>query len=227
MASVVVFDVNETLLDMSALDGHFEHAFGHAAARHTWFEQLKENWHVALVTDRSTPFAELARAALQMTAGAQGIAMGREQETAVIDAMKALPPHPDSEPALRDLREAGLALAALSNGGLAAVRAQLDHAGLDAYFDAILSAEEVQCFKPARAPYAMAAERFGMSPAGIRLVAAHAWDIAGAAAAGCATGFVARPGKVPNPAAPAPDLAGNDLVELAHQQLQADQPMRP
>jgi 2-haloacid dehalogenase len=51
----------------------------------------------------------------------------------------------------------------------------------------------------------------------VRLVAAHAWDIAGAQAAGCAAAFVARPGKVLSPLGERPDVIGADLREVAAQ----------
>jgi FMN phosphatase YigB (HAD superfamily) len=76
-------------------------------------------------------------------------------------------------------------------------RAQLDHAGLSGPFELVLSADAVRRLKPAPEPYRMAAERLGVAVGEVRLVAAHAWDVAGAARAGCATDFVARPGKVP------------------------------
>jgi 2-haloacid dehalogenase len=37
---VIVFDSNETLLDLSALDPHFARAFGDASARDVWFKQV-------------------------------------------------------------------------------------------------------------------------------------------------------------------------------------------
>ena len=68
----------------------------------------------------------------------------------------------------------------------------------------------------------MVAERFGMGVGDMRLVAAHAWDVSGALAAGCAAAFVARPGMVPSPLGPEPDIIGTDLAEIAEQILQHD-----
>ncbi|HEV2121771.1 MAG TPA: haloacid dehalogenase type II, partial [Chloroflexota bacterium] len=53
----------------------------------------------------------------------------------------------------------------------------------------------------------------------VRLIAAHAWDIAGATQAGCAAAFVARPGKVLDPLFLAPDIVGDDLREVAERIL--------
>lgn len=51
------------------------------------------------------------------------------------------------------------------------------------------------------------------------LVAAHGWDVSGALAAGCEAAFVARPGMVPSPLGPRPDVIGADLAEVAAQIL--------
>ena len=55
----------------------------------------------------------------------------------------------------------------------------------------------------------MTAERQGIALGEMMMVAAHAWDITGAAAAGCRTAFIARPGKVLNPAGSQPDPTGS------------------
>ena len=65
----------------------------------------------------------------------------------------------------------------------------------------------------------MAAERMGVPIGDIRMIAAHAWDIAGARRAGCAAAFVARPGMVLDPLALPPDIVGANLREVADQIL--------
>jgi 2-haloacid dehalogenase len=65
----------------------------------------------------------------------------------------------------------------------------------------------------------MAADALGVPVGQLWLVAAHGWDAAGALAAGCRAAFVARPGRLPDPIAPAPDLTGDDLEQVADQLL--------
>jgi 2-haloacid dehalogenase len=60
-----------------------------------------------------------------------------------------------------------------------------------------------------------------MAPGGVMLVAAHSWDIAGAASSGLQTAFVMRPGMVADPMAPAPDIVGADLAAVAERILAA------
>ena len=91
---------------------------------------------------------------------------------------------PTSAPALDRLREGGLTLCALTNSPLESVTAELEHAGIADRFEAILSAEGRGRLKPAPEPYHHAADHFGVGIGDVTLVACHAWDCAGAMAAG-------------------------------------------
>ena len=51
------------------------------------------------------------------------------------------------------------------------------------------------------------------------LVACHAWDCAGALAAGCQAAFVRRPGMALFPVGEQPGIVGDDLHEVAAQLL--------
>jgi 2-haloacid dehalogenase len=56
-----------------------------------------------------------------------------------------------------------------------------------------------------------------VAPEDAMLIAAHAWDIAGADKAGWQTAFILRPGKALYPLAAKPDLTGADLIKIAKQ----------
>lgn len=215
MAKICVFDVNETLLDLGALDPRFERVFGDAAVRREWFQQLLQSALVAMVTGSYSDFGTIGGAALQMTAARRGVELSEEDQQHILAGMRELPPHPEAPEALDRLRDAGIRLAALTNSTEEVANIQLSNAGLADRFEQILSADTVERLKPAPEPYRAAAESLGIGVEDIRLVAAHAWDVAGAMRAGCAAAFVARPGMVLDPLAPAPDVVGSDLNEVA------------
>jgi 2-haloacid dehalogenase len=102
-------------------------------------------------------------------------------------------------------------------------RAQLDHAGILGRFDQVLSVEEVRRYKPASESYHMAAERLGVEPSEMRMVAAHDWDVWGAMRAGCAAAYVSRT-VVPFVLGRPPDLIGSDLLAVADAILDIDEP---
>jgi 2-haloacid dehalogenase len=103
----------------------------------------------------------------------------------------------------------------LTNSPLAVARAQVTSAGLAELFDDVLSADEVRQLKPGPRPYWLVAERTGVDIGDVMLVAAHAWDVSGALAAGARAAFIARPGMVPSPLGGRPTLIADDLAELA------------
>ena len=215
MPRVCVFDVNETLLDLAALDEHFGRIFGDAAVRQAWFGQMIQSALVSIVTDAYSDFGAIGGAALQMMAERQGVKLSDEDRDSILTTVPKLPPHPEVEESLARLRDAGIRLAALTNSTQQVAESQMENSGLGVYFEQILSADTVQRLKPAPEPYRMAAESLGVEISGIRMVAAHAWDIAGASRVGCATAFVGRPGKVPDPLIGKPDIIGADLSKVA------------
>ena len=222
MARVCVFDVNETLLDLGALDPQFERIFGDASARQTWFGQFLTSWLTATVTGVYEEFGTIGGTALEMIAERQGVNLSDEDKQQILGGMQELPPHPEVEENLGRLRNAGIRLATLTNSTQQVADAQIDNSGLREYFDQVLSADAVNRLKPAPEPYRMAAESIGVEIGQVRLVAAHAWDVAGAMRAGCAAAFVARPGMVLNPLFERPDVVGADLREVADGILKAE-----
>jgi 2-haloacid dehalogenase len=222
MRHVIVFDVNETLLDLRALDQHFAQWFGDPSVRREWFGQLLQSALVTTVTNAYATFGDIGMAALDMVGARRGVAITEDLRQAIRDGMVHLPAHPEVRESLEQLRDAGFRLAALTNSIAQVAEAQLSNAGIRDLFIEVLSADDAGRLKPAPEPYRLAAERLGVDVAGMRLVAAHAWDVAGALRAGCAAAFVARPGMVLDPLVPAPDIIGADLREVAAQIIQTD-----
>jgi 2-haloacid dehalogenase len=222
MARVCVFDVNETLLDLGSLDPHFERAFGDAAVRRLWFQQVLQSAMVATITGTYSDFGTVGAAALEMVAEREGADLSEEDKQRILGGMRELPPHPEVAESLQRLRDAGLRLATLTNNTQQVAEAQMESSGLRGYFEQILSADTVERLKPAPEPYRMAAVSLGVEVGEVRLVAAHAWDVAGALRAGCAAAFVARPGMVLDPLVERPDVVGADLREVADRILEAE-----
>ena len=222
VARACVLDVNETLLDLGAFDPLLERVFGDAAARGEWFGQLEQSWLIATVTGHYEQFGTIGGTALRMVAERRGVSLPDEEAKNVLGTIRELPPHPEVGEALARLRDAGIRLATLTNSTQDVAETQIENSGLGEYFEQILSADAVRRLKPSPEPYRMAAERLGVEIGQVRLVAAHAWDVAGAMRAGWAAAFVARPGKVLDPLFEPPDVVGSDLREVAGRIFEAE-----
>lgn len=216
---IVVFDVNETLLDLSTLDKPFREAFGSDLARRAWFTQMLQLSFVGGLTGAYVSFTEAQEAAFLMLTSRQGLDLTAEDARAMVTRMTRLPSHPEVPAALRRLQQSDATIVALANSTQRVVEAQLEFAGLRQYFDAVYSADSIRQAKPAAAAYAMVADDLGASMADIWMVAAHSWDVSGALAAGCSAAFVARSGEVPSPIGLQPGIIAPDLDEVVRKLL--------
>lgn len=214
MKKILIFDVNETLLDLAVLDPEFERIFGSADVRKEWFGQFIQSAFVTIITDTYQPFGKIGSTAFDMIAEKHGITVSETDKTALLGKIAYLPPHPEVPAALKKLKEHGFQTATLTNSTYEIATKQLQNAGISQYFDKILSVDGIKKLKPAKETYEMAAKEFGVGTNDLCLIAAHAWDISGALNAGCVAAFIARNGMVLDPLTPAPTLAEPSLMEI-------------
>ncbi|WP_247236473.1 haloacid dehalogenase type II [Telluribacter sp. SYSU D00476] len=212
---LLLFDVNETLLDLSEMKSRMNAAIGNEFAFTHWFTLMLQYSLVENVTNQYHSFGEIGQATFEMVEDIYGIRVPDQEAQELLGMIRQLPPHPDVEPGLTMLREAGFLLVALTNGADEALEQQMGAAGLAGYFDFLFSVDSVKKFKPAPDPYWYAANALGVKPSEAMLIAAHGWDITGALRAGLQAAFIARPGKTLYPLAPEPQLVGVSLVDLA------------
>jgi 2-haloacid dehalogenase len=118
---IIVCDVNETLLDVRALEPEFKEAFGDPRVLQEWFAQVLLYSEVATLAGPYTEFASIAGAALDMIARARGVTISPDNRTRILKGMLKLPAHPDVREGLATMRDAGLRLVTLTNSAPAAV----------------------------------------------------------------------------------------------------------
>ncbi len=222
MPRIIVFDVNETLLDLRALEPHFARVLGDSLACREWFSTVLLYSEVVSLAGPYVDFGALGSAALDMVAAGRNVSLSAVDRGAILSAVRSLPAHGDVHDSLRRLTDAGFRMVALTNSSPAMVQQQLHHAGIVDFFERTFSVDAVRRFKPAPEPYRFVARELGVEPGGLRMVAAHAWDVVGAMRVGYAGAFVARPFKVWYPLAPPPDIVGPDLRDIVEQIIARD-----
>ncbi|MDN5751171.1 MAG: haloacid dehalogenase type II [Pseudonocardia sp.] len=194
---VIVFDVNETLSDMSPIAERFTDVGAPAHLAPLWFAGLLRDAFGLTAAGTSERFAALADGALRTTLHGVTLAPGRDVDAAVahvLDGFAQLPVHPDVPDGVRALRATGARLVTLSNGSAQVAEQLLGRAGIREEFERLLSVEDAGVWKPAPASYAYAAAECGVDPAEMMLVAVHPWDVDGADRAGLTTAWVNRTG---------------------------------
>jgi 2-haloacid dehalogenase len=215
---VLVFDVNETLLDIGSLAPIFAERFGDERVLREWFAQLVMYSMTATITGNYVPFPAIARGVLRMLGDVYRVPISDTDVDRLKAGLLTMPPHPDAAEGLVTQRDNGFRLATLTNSppnpdGPTA----LQHSGLAELFEHQLSVDARRAFKPAPAVYRYVCETVGVSPADCMMVAAHAWDILGAQSVGFSGALITRPGNPPLPVdgLPRPSLVARDVLELA------------
>ena len=216
---VIFFDVNETLLNLDNVGKSVSKALGgRDELVPYWFTTMLHYSLVGNVTGEYNSFAEIGIASLEMIANQQNIKLTSEEaRTAVLTPFRDLAPHKDVVEGLKKIRAMGYTMITLTNSSDAGIAAQLKNSNLAQYFDGSLTVQNLETFKPDLKVYDWAQKEMNVAPEDAMLIAAHAWDLAGADKAGWKTAFIMRPGKALYPLAAKPDLIGKDLIEIANQ----------
>ena len=219
---IVVFDVNETLLDIEILNPFFERSFGDARVMRQWFAELILYSQALTLSGSYTEFGKLAVAVLTMVADVKGVCLEAGHIEDFKDHMRRLPAHQDAAPALEILRDAGFRLVTLTNSAPDAGSSALDKSGIAHFFEKQFSVNGVKRFKPAAETYRSVESALGVEAGSLRLVAAHTWDTLGAIAAGWKAALVTRQGNAPLAFGDQPDIIGSDLLAVANRIISHD-----
>lgn len=178
----VVFDAYGTLLDVHAAAGrHAAHLGARAGTvSELWrARQLEYSWVLSLAGTYED-FWTLTGRALDHALAAHGITDAALRQD-LLSAYRRLDAYQDAAPALKALREQGVATAILSNGEPGMLADAVEAAGLASLLDAVLSVHPLRRYKPAPTVYALVTERFLCQPREIAFVSSNAWDAFGAA----------------------------------------------
>lgn len=219
---VIVFDVNETLLDIEILNPFFERTFCDARVMRQWFAELILYSQALTLSGSYASFGQLAVAVLKMVAEIKNVSLTANDLDDFKDHMGRLPAHKDAAPALEMLKSSGFRLVTLTNSAPEAGQAALQKAALSHYFEEQFSVDAVKRFKPAHETYSSVASALSTEAGSLRLVAAHSWDTMGAMAAGWKAALLTRPGNAPLPVGDQPDVVEKDLLAIAHRIISVD-----
>lgn len=211
----IIFDVNETLLNLEVLKNSINSALQNEYTADIWFSSLLHYSLVETLRGEYHDFSKIAAAVLKMESIKYDKQFTQEEIKKILSPVTKLKPYPDVIPGLGELKALGIKLIAFSNGKPSVLKKQLEFAEISSFFDKILSVDSCRKYKPHPDTYEYALNQINCSPENVMMVAAHGWDIAGAKTAGFKTTFIKRPGKNLYPLAENPDLELEGITSLA------------
>jgi 2-haloacid dehalogenase len=220
--SVLIFDVNETLIDVEVMSLLFERVFGDKRVLREWFGHLITYSMTITLSGLYKDYFSLGQGLFEMVGAVHKISIKPVDVEALKKGMMTMPAHPDVVEGLKRLKDAGFRMATLTNSPPTPHgKTPLEHAGLAGFFERQFSVETARAYKPAQVLYRMVAQELEVPPSACCLIATHVWDTIGAQSAGLAAGLLTRPGNapLPVPGLPQPDVVAPDLPALATQMI--------
>lgn len=214
-AKIILFDINETVLDLGALRPLFQAMFGDKVALEHWFSTLLHSSTVTSITNVKTNFRDLARVSMEKLAVTHDISEDSYKIDEILGSFGSLPAHGDIIEALKSLKDAKFTTIAFSNSSNELLSNQISNAGLSCYFDDIISIQDSGFFKPTPQAYNHAGSVLSKPLSDMRLVAAHDWDTHGALSASMNAAFLARGPMHYNELFQKPDIMGSSMGEIA------------
>src|SRR6202020_1492825 len=168
---LIVFDVNETLLDLGTMEPTFQRIFNDKSAMRLWFADLILYSAALTVAGVYVPFTDIGSAVMKMLADTRGIKIGDKDKKELTDRFSTMPPYKEVPAALHKLRDAGFRLFTLTDNLLEVQTRQLEHGGIADLFERRFSADGVKHHKPSREAYAYFEREMGVEPSQVCMIA--------------------------------------------------------
>jgi 2-haloacid dehalogenase len=151
----IVFDCNESILDLTTITPVFQRLFGEPGPMRLWFQELTTYSQALTIADVYVPFTDIGGAVLEKIATPRGIKITAADRQELTDRFATMPPYPDVPGALRRLKKEGFKLFTLTDNTAAIAGRQLTHAGIVDFFDRRFSVDDTaKRHKPAPEAYA-------------------------------------------------------------------------
>jgi len=191
---VLAFDAYGTLFDVFSVTSLCEELFpgyGSPLAQLWRTKQLQYSLLRSLM-GRYEDFWRITADSLLFAANSLKIDLTPSKREQLMDAYLKLASFPDVKPGLEALQTQGVRLVILSNGAPTMLAAAAKHAGILPFLEEILSADDVQVFKPDPRVYRLVCDRLQVPAAAVGFVSSNPWDVSGAASAGLTAFWIRR-----------------------------------
>lgn len=215
MIEAVVFDAYGTLFDVHSVINSCNKIFtgkGEEISQIWRQKQLEYTWLRALMR-RYANFEDVNRDSLRFALNHLNLAYDDKIIETLINAYLTLRHYPEVEQALKAFHPRKLLI--LSNGTESMLQTVVRNAGLESYFDDILSVDVLQIYKPDPSVYQLAVSKLDVPKDHILFVSSNGWDVAGSKSFGFTVGWINRQGKTLEELGVRPDHEVTNLLELA------------
>lgn len=215
---IVVFDIIGTCFSLEKPRQQLIKLGAPDCALELWFAQALRDAFALSHAGGYRPLKEILQAELPITLQTFDLEFNNTQLSQVIETLGELELQPEAEEAFKILTTSGWKIIALTNGSKDSTDKLLERAGVQKYFAEVYSVDAIAVTKPHPDVYKMIpADNLEQ----VWLIAAHAWDIAGARRIGMKTAFVRQLEKNYLDVYPQAQITAENLLVAARQIIKA------
>ena len=209
----VVFDIIGTCFSLEKPRQHLIELGAPNYALELWFAQTLRDAFGLSHAGGYQPLKEILQSELPRTLKLLKIDLNSSQLSKIMATFSELELQPFAIEAFEVLTQADWKIVALTNGSEKSTRNLLERAGVQQYFTQVYSCDAIAITKPHPDVYKLVQNDLQ----DVWLVAAHAWDIAGARSIGMKTAFISQLEKDYLTVYPQPQITVENLLEAAYQ----------
>ncbi len=190
----LAFDIYGTLIDTSGVLDSLKKMIGKSAGifMNTWRNKQLEYAFRRGLMDAYVDFSVCTKEALDYTCHDLDITLTQDQKLSLLQEYKTLPVFPDVSKGLELLQNTNHSMYAFSNGSYQAIKALLDNANIEQFFDGIVSVEDVKMFKPSPLVYQHFNTKTNSTKDTSWLISSNPFDAIGATSYGMKSIWVQR-----------------------------------
>ena len=210
---IIFFDVVETVFSLAPLADKLTELDLPVGSDKLFFAQLLRDAFALSASGIFHTFPDIAKGTLTVMLHSLGHEVNETTLKEILGTFSRLPAHKDVKLALEKIKSTNCQAVFLTNGSRTNTENLVRNNGIEHLVDDIISVEDFNIWKPQTELYRQAALKHSCAPENALLVAAHAWDIAGAIRAGFHGIWIQRQELLYHPLMSKPDDQVTNLVD--------------
>ena len=211
---LVIFDVNQTMFSLNALNIKFKEFGLKQSLVNSWFLSVLKEGFSSSLSQQFVNFKTIGKNELTKIFLQNNSPYNNKIIDSIFDEFANLKVHPDIKNSLKYLKKKKIKIVTLTNGSVSNTKLLLKKNNINNFIDRCFSINSFKIWKPAREVYLKTCEKMKIKPGRALMIAAHGWDINGAKLAGLKTAYITRYEKILSDFYYRPDYVGKDSREI-------------
>ena len=211
---LVIFDVNQTMFNLSEIEFRFKSIKLNPNSVNLWFTSILKEGFASSINNVFIDFFSIATSELVKLGLLENRKLANKEIKYILEGFNKLKINPSVRESLSRIYKKGYTAVTLTNGSKNVTEKMLEYNQCKHLVKKCFSIEDMKLWKPNKKIYKYVCNKMNCDPVESLMIASHSWDIYGAKTAGLKTGFIKNYEKVYPSYYTKPDYVGNNCLEI-------------